>query len=185
MIHLGNLIIPLSYLYWISDKYEMLFILGTFTLFFIAVDLGRIHIKWIRDMFTQYFNFMMRSHELQGQLTGATWVMIGACLVVLLFPREIAILSLIFMSIGDTTAGLIGKAYGKTAIGEKTLEGFLAGLVICLTIAWFFPAAPRMVAVSGAIAAMVIEILPLPLDDNLSMPLGSGTIMLIINALSG
>lgn len=185
LIHLGNLIIPLSYLYWIPNRNQMLPILGIFTFIFLAVDLGRTRVSWINKVFKRFFNFMMRSHELKGQLTGATWVMISACFVIYFFPREIAILCLIFMSVGDTTASLVGKTIGKTKVGNKTVEGFFGGLAICLVIAWYFPVVPRLVGISGALAAMIIEILPVPVDDNLSIPLGSAFIMLIVSGLSG
>ena len=79
---------------------------------------------------------MMRKHELNGALTGASWVMISAFVTILIFPKNIAILSLIFMSIGDTVAGLAGRRIGKLKIGEKTVEGFLFGFLACAIISY-------------------------------------------------
>ena len=62
---------------------------------------------------------MMRQHELDGKMTGATWVLIGSTLTVFLFNKDIAVLSLLFMSIGDTVAALVGQKYVKIKIGAK------------------------------------------------------------------
>jgi len=40
-----------------------------------------------------------------------------------------------------------------------------------------------VVVFSGAFAAMFIELLPIPIDDNLSVPLFAGTIMTIASTV--
>ncbi|MFQ6612183.1 MAG: diacylglycerol/polyprenol kinase family protein [Fidelibacterota bacterium] len=178
-IHFFNLIIPLTYLLVIPDKYLVVKLLSVFTLLFIFIDVGRHRIKWIRFIFRRWFNFMLRQHELEAQLTGASWVMIGALVTVLLFPRPVAILSLIFMSLGDLAAAMVGMSFGKHKIWEKSLEGFFGGLIVCIVIAWFYQQVPFPLGVAGALGAMVMELLPIPLDDNFKMPLGAGmTIMM-------
>ena len=123
---------------------------------------------------------MLRDHELKGKLTGATWVMIASCISIAVFSKPVAILSLIYMSLGDTAAGLIGQKYGKNRIGTKTWEGFAGGLVVCIIIAINYDMLPKYIAFSGAFFAMIMEILPIPLDDNFKIPLGSGAIMMML-----
>jgi dolichol kinase len=38
-----------------------------------------------------------------------------------------------------------------------------------------------MVSLSGAITAMIMELIPIPLDDNFKIPLGSGAIMMMLS----
>ena len=123
---------------------------------------------------------MMRKHELDGALTGASWVMISAFVTILIFPKNIAILSLIFMSIGDTVAGLAGRRIGKLKIGEKTLEGFLMGFLACALISYNYKLIPFSISIYGSLVGMIFEVLPLPFDDNLKIPLSSASIMYII-----
>jgi len=40
---------------------------------------------------------------------------------------------------------------------------------------------PLTVSISGAVAAMLMEIIPIPLDDNFKIPLGSGAIMMMFS----
>ena len=129
------------------------------------------------------FNFMLRSYELKGRFTGATWVVTGAFVTVAIFPKEIAILALLFMGLGDTVAGLIGSHFGRIKIWNKTLEGTLAGLAICFLITGFFPGISIWIRISGAVSAMLAELSPIPLDDNIMIPMVSGTIMVVMSTL--
>ena len=180
IIHLFNLIIPFSYLYVITDKDIMIQLLIFLSLIFLFIDIVRHRISWVKSLFNLLFNRMLRSHELRGNLTGATWVVIGSLLTILLFSKPVAVIALIFMSLGDTAAGLIGQMFGKHKVGNKTWEGFFAGLIVCFIVSINFPMLPLKISLSGALAAMIMEILPIPLDDNFKIPLGSGAIMMML-----
>ena len=182
LIHLSNLIIPISYYYVFQDKRFFLIILFFLVLVFLAIDLFREKNKYIKSFFNIFFNRMMRRHELNGALTGASWVMISAFVIILIFPKNIAILSLIFMSIGDTVAGLAGRKIGKLKIGEKTVEGFVFGFLACAIISYNYKLIPFSISIYGSLIGMIFEVLPLPLDDNLKIPLSSASIMYIIES---
>ena len=181
-IHLLNLVIPLSYFYVFTEKWEFLIILSLITLCFIVIDISRHFVPLIKSIFSFFFNKMLREHELKGKLTGATWVMIASCVSITLFSKPVAILSLVYMSLGDTAAGLIGQKYGKHRIGNKTWEGFVAGLIVCIIIAINYDMLPKYIALSGALVAMIMEIMPIPLDDNFKIPLGSGGMMMLLSS---
>tara|TARA_Y100001935_G_scaffold144425_1_gene119283 strand:+ start:936 stop:1523 length:588 start_codon:yes stop_codon:yes gene_type:complete len=182
LIHLSNLIIPISYYYVFQDKRFFLISLFFFVLIFLAIDLFREKNKYIKILFNLFFNRMMRKHELNGALTGASWVMISAFFTILIFPKNIAILSLIFMSVGDTVAGLVGRRVGKLKIGEKTLEGFVFGFLACAIISYNYKLIPFSISIYGSLVGMIFEVLPLPLDDNLKIPLSSASIMFVIES---
>ena len=113
LIHVFNLIIPLSYLYVFPEKWQIIKVLTSLMILFILTDIFRHKIGWIQSLFKYFFNSMLRSHEMDGKLTGATWAMIGAVITITLFSKPVAIIALIFMSLGDTAAGLIGQRFGK------------------------------------------------------------------------
>ena len=181
IIHLFSLIIPFGYLHIITDKYAMVQILIILNIIFLFCDIARHKIFWIQSIFKYFFNDMLRGHELKGQLTGATWVLIGSLISILIFTKYVAIIALIFMSLGDTAAGLIGQKFGKNKVGNKTWEGFLAGLIVCIIVAINFPFLPLKISLVGALVAMIMELLPIPLDDNFKIPLGSGAIMMMLS----
>jgi len=183
-IHLiVNSLVPLIYLFFNIPKLWMIILLGIGSIAIIMIDLGRSHDGWISKIFTKLFNKMLRPHELNGKLTGASYVLISSFISVAIFPKEIAILALLFTAIGDTVAALYGRKFGKIKIWNKTLEGSVVGLIACFIIALFFQQIPNIVKFSGAVAAMLIELLPINIDDNLRIPLFSGFIMYILSVL--
>ena len=181
LIHLFNLAIPFGYLYVFPEKWVFVKLLSILMVLFIIFDILRHKVAWVKSLFSLFIDSMLRSHEQEGKLTGATWVMIGAVISIILFSKPVAIIALIFMSIGDTAAGLIGQRYGKHKIWNKSWEGFFGGLFVCIIIGMNYSLLPITISLSGAVAAMVMEILPIPLDDNFKIPLGSGAIMMMLS----
>ena len=161
--HIFSLIIPIPYCYFITDKNSASIVMILLTLIFIFIDSLRLKLNFITRFFALFFNKMLKDHELKGKFTGATWVMISSTLVISLFPKNIAVISLMFMSIGDTVAGLFGKNYGRIKIGTKTLEGFLAGLSSCLIIAYLYKPLPLQITASGAFLACLLKLFHYPL----------------------
>ena len=183
IIHLSNSVIPLSYYFFVEDQMMMIWILLSITIFFVIVDYFRFRIGWIQKWFRIFFSSMLRKHELEGKLTGATWAFIGATISVFLFEKDIAVLALLFMSVGDTVAALIGQQYGKIKIGKKTIEGFAGGLASCLFISIFFPSVIWINRIAGSLIASLIELSPIPVDDNLMIPLISGGMMTLFRGV--
>jgi len=177
---LTNSIIPIVYYFFDIPQMWMSALLGLAAITFVTIDLGRTRNIWISKVFRKYFNGMMRTHELDGNLTGASYLLIGSFITVMLFPKGIAVLALLFATFGDTFAALIGKKFGRIKILEKTLEGSLAGLIVCLLISHIFPDVPNLVKYSGAFSAMFIELMPIKIDDNLRIPFFSGLVMDIV-----
>ena len=183
-IHLSiNSLIPLAYLFLNIPKLWMAVLLGISSVMIVVIDLMRTRNGWISKIFGKLFNGMLRSHELEGKFTGASYVLIGSFVSIIIFPKDIAVLALLFTAIGDTAAALYGKKYGKIKIWNKTLEGSIVGLITCFIIALFFPQIPNIIKFSGAFAAMLIELLPIKIDDNLRIPLFSGIVMYCLSIL--
>ena len=178
--HLFSLVIPALYWYTVPSQKTASIIIISFTFLFILFDYLRFKSKTIKLFFSLFFDKMLKDHELKGKLTGASWVMISSSMVILLFSKEVAVISLVFLSIGDTVAGLFGRNYGKIRIGNKTLEGFIAGFFSCLIISLFYRPLQFSITASGAFFGMLFETLPLPFDDNLKIPIASAIAMSIL-----
>ena len=184
IIHIFNLVIPFTYLFFFGSRFQALRILVPLTVFAIIIEYLRVHSVIIKKLFGDFLISMLRLHEMDGKYTGATWVFIGSTITIAIFPKEIAVISLIYMCIGDTVAGLVGRKFGKIKFYDKTIEGSLAGLIFCLLSGYLVQLSlPIEVVISGAFAAMFIELLPISIDDNLSVPLFAGTIMVIASTV--
>ena len=182
LLHLSNLVIPFTYLFYFDSKVEALIILLPITLLAFLIEYLRINSISVKNIFDKYLFSMLRNHEKSGKYTGATWVFISSTLSIGIFPKDIAIISLIYMSIGDTAAGLIGRKFGRIKIYNKTLEGALAGFIVCLIVGLMIDLnlSKTLVAI-GALSAAIIELMPISIDDNLRIPLFSGTVMYVMS----
>ena len=177
-IHLSNAIIPLSYYYFMPEKIDMIITLATFLIFCFFIEIYRKNNNKLSTFFSNWFEFMMRDKEKKGEITGATWVFVGALFTILLVPNPFNVISLLFLSFGDAFAAIIGMKFPYIKLGRKTLSGSLAGFFACLTIGLIIgiPIAYEII-ILGAFMAMFIEILPLPFNDNVSIPIFSGLSM--------
>jgi len=177
-IHLSNAIIPLSYYYFLPDKLDMIIILASCLILCFFIEIYRKINQKISIFFSNWFEFMMRDSEKKGEITGATWVFVGALFTILLVPDPYNIISLLFLSFGDTFAAIIGMKFPYIKLGRKTLSGSIAGFFACLAIGLVIdlPIAYEII-IFGAFTAMLIEILPLAVNDNVSIPIFSGLSM--------
>ena len=102
------------------------------------------------------------------------------------YGRYLLILFVILVAAADIGGYIVGKKIGKHALipnvsPNKTWEGFFAGLIICFIVSINFPFLPLKISLVGAFVAMIMELLPIPLDDNFKIPLGSGAIMMMLS----
>lgn len=91
------------------------------------------------------------------------------------YDYKIAVLALLLTVFGDLMAALIGIRFGKNKIFKnKTLEGFMAGLIANLTVGAVIMPGMSLVFVPMAITASMVELWTGKLDDNLTVPLAAG-----------
>ncbi|MCB5253247.1 MAG: phosphatidate cytidylyltransferase, partial [Candidatus Cloacimonetes bacterium] len=90
--------------------------------------------------------------------------------------------SIAFLSIGDTFAALVGMNFGerKFVRSNKTLEGSLACFVSCMLFGLWWLRSPWL-AITGALAATIAELVDVSLDDNIKIPLVAGIMMSLIS----
>lgn len=167
---------------YISTPYNLFIILATCaTSFVLLMDFGRLYSKTLNKIVQTSFSFCMREGE-REKISGMSYMAAGVLIAALLFPRDVVVLSLIFLGVGDPIASTFGVLYGKNKIGSKSLEGSTAAFIACSTasVLYFvandffdhriFLAVP-LAGLWGAIAEL-IEIKHL--DDNLTLPVFAG-----------
>ncbi len=179
-IHFSSLAVPVG-IHFLPLQTGRTVILAM-ALAFLLADLVRLYIPPLRTLFYFLFGRIVRDHE-RFNLLGSTYLMLAALISVYAFSKPIAVVSLSFLIVGDTMAALIGRRWGKVKLLDKSLEGSLACLASCLLIGWLYPADPRLslyVIAVGSVTATLAELLPIPLDDNLRIPIASGFAMYLI-----
>lgn len=107
---------------------------------------------------------------------------LGVALSLLLFPVPVNYVSIAIVTLGDSAASIFGRLFGNTPIPfnrGKSLEGSLGGFIFAFLGAACF--LNPMQALIGAAAGMLVEMLPLPINDNLSIPLGTGALLTLLS----
>ena len=177
LIHLSS--VSIAIIYCAITKELALVLLVPLFFGFLLVDLMKNFIPPLSRWYHDTFDPMLREHELEKeplQFNGATYISFSALLLVLIFPKIIAITCFSLVAVSDTMAALAGKKFGRHRIGEKSLEGSLAFLVSALLIVAIVPRLDLTAGIITAITATAVEAFTLrinryKIDDNLTIPL--------------
>lgn len=149
----------------------------------IGLELLRFAIPSLNRSLMSRLRYLFRPTE-ANKVTGATYMVIASLAAFLFFEREVAVAALLFNSVGDPLAGLVGSMARGPRLFSKSWQGTATYLLAAVALAYLLfgtgQAGPLWVLLVGAGVATLTELLPLPLDDNVSVPLVSGAVMALL-----
>jgi dolichol kinase len=166
-LHLGWAVVPVLYASGVSrDRVVLLLVVATAAA--LGVELARWQSDAVRSRFQRLTGELLRAHE-HLRVSGATWLLVSFLTVVIVFEAPIAIAGMWAVAVGDASAALVGRTFGRLRIGQsmKTIEG--SATCVLMTAAGAFLVAglsPLVSLVAGLIAAAA-EWPSWPLDDNI------------------
>jgi HAD superfamily phosphoserine phosphatase-like hydrolase len=105
----------------------------------------------------------------------------GILVTLLLFPAPVNGAAIATFTLGDSAASLFGGLISKKPLPfnkGKTFEGSLFGFFFAFLAGSVFVS--PVLALIGAAVAMTIESLPLPVNDNILIPLGTGLALMLV-----
>ena len=180
-IHFASLAVPIG-LYLLPRDLGRTVILIC-ALLMLTLDVVRLQITPARTVFYYIFGRIVRDHE-RFNLLGSTYVFLAALICAYAFQKDVAVAALAYLVIGDTMAALVGRRWGRVRILDKSLEGALACFGSCLVAGLVLRALGGELSATmiwvGAFVATLIEFLPIPLDDNMRIPLAAGFAMTLV-----
>ena len=158
--------------------------------FFLGLDLflesARLQSAHFNGKVLKFWAPFMRAHEV-SQMSTIPHYLASVILAIALFPKPVAVLSILYLACGDPIASLFGILYGHKGpkLGRnKTLVGTLAGVMVCSVLTFIFLKTmsipyPTILALSvvGGLAGGTAELLPFEVDDNFTIPVISGFVM--------
>ena len=181
----GGLVLPLAALlgpYWAAQGLAALA-----TLTFWSGEVVRFSNPTFNRWLLGWAGYVFKEHE-TFRPTGSTYLLSASLVVLLFFDRPVALLALFFLALSDPVAGVVGQAWGRKQFFGKSWEGgvasFLTGLGVGAALNPFLPGLSLLLVVVGAGTAAVAELLPLRLDDNITVPLFSAGAMALVRAWS-
>ena len=166
--------------------HEYMLIIGGLALLSLAVDTGRLRMGAMNRFLLRIFNPLLKTAE-EGEITGATYVLIAAFFAFYFYGAQVAIPVLLFLAVGDPVSALVGmrspgpKFWGKSPVGSVA---FVAVSLIAwaILVALGYGAWSWAIVITAFIAAGV-EFMPTPVDDNLTIPMVSGAHLLLMRNL--
>ncbi len=119
--------------------------------------------------------------EFQEFVASPIFYALGIIISIVLFPDPICYVCVTVLTLGDGFARVFGEKFGSRRFPfnqAKNLEGTVGGFFLAFSGSLLFvnPAAALVAATAG----MCAEALPLPVDDNLAIPLASGLALAVV-----
>ena len=187
-LHLLALVIPFGA--YLAGKEIALAVLIPGCIIAILTEWARVRYTFVAKWVHRVFGFMMRTSEIPEigspiVLNGATWVLLSATCLLLLFPVTVGVPVLVMFMVADAAAALIGRPFGKHHWGKlsKSVEGSIAFFVTAIVILMAFDQWTWSICLAVALCATLLEILPLPINDNLHVPVFSAALLVAFETL--
>ncbi len=155
--------------------------------FFVGLSLSILSLKCTVPFICWFLDRFERKDSFPGK--GALFFFLGCILVLILFPKDVALASIAVLTFGDSISPLVGIYFGKRKSrlnGKRFVEGFVVAFFVSFAAALFF--VPLLAAFFGSFFALAFEFLEFnfrgySVDDNLLIPLISGAVMFLVMML--
>ena len=170
----------------------MIHIFGTIACIVYVVDRVRIAYPEAVMRRAPWVNRLFVRAEEQVRESAMIPYAIAVLLTILTVPKRAALVAIYTLAIADPLAAIVGIRLGRRRIAHnRSLEGSLAFfgatlVIAALVLAWGADAPTLAIAGAAgtiALAAAGCELLPLRIDDNLTIPLFVGFTTWIVAAL--
>jgi len=171
------------YLFSRGSFHAKMMVFGIFTVYALTSDVLRLVWPKFNAWTMRDLKKYMRKEEAR-RLNSMTFYSISTFLVCAFFPKGVAVLSILFLGLGDPMASIIGIKFGKHRIGRLSLEGSLACFFTCFALSFLYPLlAPQftgpvwLFALAGGLIGAFSERWTFRLDDNFTIPIVSASLL--------
>ncbi len=178
-IHMSGALIPFICTYLLDRNLVSLLII-LLILLYTASEFAR-----IKGTHAPFFSTVVRRAALKPELhefvTAPILFALAITVSLILFPIPINYASIMILALGDGSATLFGKNFGRTVLPfnkRKRVEGSVFGFLFAFLGSLLFVSPIK--ALVGAAVGMLMECLPTPVSDNLAVPIVSGLVMTIM-----
>jgi len=178
-IHIGSFLVPFICIY-LLESYLVSLLILLITSLYIVSEVARLQginfpvfstITWKAANKPEFYEFA----------TAPIFFALGIMFSLILFPAPASYASIAILTLGDGFATIFGRKFGSVVFPfnkGKNVEGSVFGFLFASVGAMLF--VDPVKALMGAAAGMLVECLPLPLSDNLTIPLASGLVLTLI-----
>ena len=172
---------------------QIVYILGTAACLLYLIEQIRVNYPELFKRFNIVNKYLLRAEEELTESAAVPYLM-AVLLTNLTFPKSIALIAIFTLALGDPMSAIIGIKFGKHKISEnKSYEGSIAFFLTVLAISLFILlpneliSTWKLVTLSFSLSLLVtlFELIPLKIDDNLTIPLFTSFILWILCGATG
>ena len=146
----------------------------------LGLDLTRFRLAWVNRCFLRWLAPLLK-HDEGHRFTGATFLVVGGLFSFLFFGSQVAVPALLFLSLGDPAAAVVGRRMPGPRVLGKSPGGTFAFVSVSLAVAAVLVGTSAINyhwgLWAGAVIAGLVELASVPPDDNFSIPLIAGAAM--------
>jgi dolichol kinase len=169
-----------------TSRSTAIMILGSVLGFDLIMESTRLRSAAFNEKLMRFWAPFMRSHEV-SQMSTVPHYLSSVIIAIAIFPKPVALLSILYLACGDPIASLFGILYGhrgpRMACG-KTFIGTMAGVLACSLLTFVYlktlsisDGTVLALSVVGGLAGGMAELLPFEVDDNFTIPVISGFVL--------
>ncbi|MAX65365.1 MAG: SEC59/DGK1/VTE5 family protein [Bacteriovoracaceae bacterium] len=181
-------------LYLISFSHsQMIHFLGTIACALYIVEQVRVNYPETASKLLPFTRFIMRAEEQLKESAMVPYAM-AVLLTIVAFPKHIALIGIYSLAFADPLSAIVGIRFGKHKLTPtRTIEGSLAFFIAITLVSLFvltgyngkFDILILFVSVLLGGICTAFDMIPLKLDDNLTIPLFTSAVLWVICTLFG
>lgn len=126
--------------------------------------------------------FLFKDRE-RKRISGATALAASYTLLAGLFPPAIAGFAMIFFSLSDPLASFFGRFVPLFKVGSKSIGGALSFILLGFVLSLALPEPKFYIKIVASVVGAVVELFTQDVDDNFTVPIGVGVVMLLMTWL--
>ena len=151
----------------------------------VALELTRFGVGPLNRTYLRLMAPLLKSDE-ASHVTGATYMLIAGAVAFWTYGPDVAVPVMFFLSVGDPVAAIVGRRMPGPRVLGKSPGGTAAFFAVSAIIAALLVAVGAIeyhwALWAGAAIAGLVELAGIPPDDNLTIPLITGTAMWAMGA---
>ena len=179
LFHMGNGV-TIATVYLISLTHQqMIHVLGTILCVLYIIEQIRINYPEMAQKLLPITRFIIRAEE-QLKESAMMPYMAAVLLTIITFPKPMALIAIYTLAIADPLSAIVGIKFGKHKVTKnKSLEGsaafftatFICSVIILSGYQGSLTGVIIFISLALALLSSILELIPLKIDDNLTIPL--------------
>ncbi|MHA2406246.1 MAG: HAD-IB family phosphatase, partial [Candidatus Hermodarchaeia archaeon] len=179
-IHMGSFLIPILCQYFNVNRYLLAAFILLLTIGYTLSELAR-RAGINMPPFTTLTKKAAIGEEQWDFASSPIFFALSIIFSLTIYAPSIGYAVITILTLGDGPAKLVGKKIGKTVLPynkTKTLEGTVVGIFVSAIASSIF--VPPIQAVIASVLGLVVESMPLAVNDNITIPLSAGLLLIMI-----